>query len=142
MTHRWGSPPERRRSLAADWRLEYNRGQFDKPLLELGGCATPACFQHPRRRLSVRYDAIVIGAALHGLFRNRRKALAPSAWPQNIAALKSTVLCRMTQQRMESLLNRYPELGYRTTKFSRCRSVGLTVTHDDLARLWAPVERW
>jgi len=48
-------------------------------------------------------------------------------YSQNIAALKSTVLCRMTQQRMESLLNRYPELGYRTTKFSRCRSAGLTV---------------
>ena len=39
-------------------------------------------------------------------------------YSQNIAALKSTVLCRMTQQRMESLLNRYPELGYRITKFS------------------------
>ena len=45
--------------------------------------------------------------------------------PQNIAALKSTVLCRMTQQRMESLLNRYPELGYRITKFSWRRSARL-----------------
>ena len=39
-------------------------------------------------------------------------------YSQNIVALKSTVLCRMTQLRMESLLNRYPELGYRITKFS------------------------
>ena len=23
-----------------------------------------------------------------------------------------------------------------------CRSAALTVTHDDLARLWVPVERW
>ena len=33
--------------------------------------------------------------------------------PQNNAALKSSVLWRMTQQRLESLLNRYPELRYR-----------------------------
>ena len=39
-------------------------------------------------------------------------------YSQNIVALKSTVLCRMTRLRMESLLNRYPELGYRITKFS------------------------
>lgn len=96
-------------------------------------------------------------------------------YSQNIVALKSTVLCRMTQQQMENLLNKYPELSYRVTKFSwrriarlqqrlaeimtksvrvrlatlltkladeygedtddGCRSVGLTVTHDDLARL-------
>ena len=96
-------------------------------------------------------------------------------YSQNVVALKSTVLCRMTQQQMESLLNRFPELGYRITKFSwrriarlqqrlaeimtksvkvrlatlltnladeygqdtgdGGRSVGLTVTHDDLARL-------
>ena len=81
----------------------------------------------------------------------------------------------MTQQQMENLLSKYPELSYRVTKFSwrriarlqqrlaeimtksvrvrlatlltkladeygedtddGCRSVGLTVTHDDLARL-------
>ena len=96
-------------------------------------------------------------------------------YSQNIVALKPTVLCRMTQRQMENLLNKYPELGYRITKFSwrriarlqqrladimtksvkvrlatlltnladeygqdtedGCRSVGLTVTHDDLARL-------
>lgn len=96
-------------------------------------------------------------------------------YSQNVVALKPTVLCRMTQQQMEVLLHKYPELGYRLTKFSwrriarlqqrlaeimtksvkvrlatlllnlseefgeakpdGTRSVGLTVTHDDLARL-------
>ena len=96
-------------------------------------------------------------------------------YSQNVVALKPTVLCRMTQQQMEALLHKYPEMGYRLTKFSwrriarlqqrlaeimtksvkvrlatlllnlseefgeahadGTRSVGLTVTHDDLARL-------
>ena len=96
-------------------------------------------------------------------------------YSQNLAALKPTVLCRMTQQQMESLLNKYPDIGYRITKFSwrriarlqqrlaeimtkpvrvrlatlllnlaeeygedgadGARSVGLTISHDDLARL-------
>ena len=96
-------------------------------------------------------------------------------YSQNVVALKPTVLCRMTQQQMEALLHKYPELGYRVTKFSwrriarlqqrlaeimtksvkvrlatlllnlseqygganpdGTRSVGLTITHDDLARL-------
>ena len=96
-------------------------------------------------------------------------------YSQNIVALKPTVLCRMTQLQLESLLSKYPELGYRVTKFSwrriarleqrlaeimtksvrvrlatlltnladeygedrsdGARSVGLTITHDDLARL-------
>ncbi len=96
-------------------------------------------------------------------------------YSQNVVALKPTVLCRMTQQQMETLLHKYPEMGYRLTKFSwrriarlqqrlaeimtksvkvrlatlllnlsdefgeanadGTRSVGLTVTHDDLARL-------
>ena len=96
-------------------------------------------------------------------------------YSQNAVALKPTVLCRMTQQQMESLLNKYPDLGYRITKFSwrriarlqqrlaeimtksvrvrlatlltnladdygedlddGSRSLGLTITHDDLARL-------
>ena len=60
--------------------------------------------------------------------------------PQNNAALKSSVLWRMTQQRLESLLNRYPELGYR--KVLAVPQRRRTVTDDDLARLWAPVERW
>lgn len=96
-------------------------------------------------------------------------------YSQNLAALKPTVLCRMTQAQMEGLLNKHPEIGYRITKFSwrriarlqqrlaeimtksvrvrlatmlvnlstdygddmpnGGRSVGLTITHDDLARL-------
>jgi CRP/FNR family transcriptional regulator len=96
-------------------------------------------------------------------------------YSQNLAALKPTVLCRMTQIQMEGLLNKHPEIGYRITKFSwrriarlqqrlaeimtksvrvrlatmlvnlstdygadlpeGGRSVGLTITHDDLARL-------
>jgi CRP-like cAMP-binding protein len=96
-------------------------------------------------------------------------------YSQNLAALKPTVLCRMTQAQMESLLNKHPEIGYRITKFSwrriarlqqrlaeimtksvrvrlatmlvnlstdygqdlpdGGRSMGLTITHDDLARL-------
>lgn len=96
-------------------------------------------------------------------------------YSQNLAALKPTVLCRMTQAQMEALLNKHPEIGYRITKFSwrriarlqqrlaeimtksvrvrlatmlvnlstdygedlpdGSRSVGLTITHDDLARL-------
>jgi CRP/FNR family transcriptional regulator len=96
-------------------------------------------------------------------------------YSQSLVALKSTVLCRMTQAQMESLLNRYPDIGYRITKFSwrriarlqqrlaeimtkpvrvrlatlllnlaeeygedrddGARSVGLTISHDDLARL-------
>ena len=96
-------------------------------------------------------------------------------YSESIVALRPTVLCRMTQQQMETLLNRYPDIGYRITKFSLrriarlqqrlaeimtkpvrvrlaalllnladeygqdqpdgSRSVGLTITHDDLARL-------
>ncbi len=96
-------------------------------------------------------------------------------YSQSLIALKPTVLCRMTQQQMESLLNRHPDIGYRITKFSwrriarlqqrlaeimtkpvkvrlatlllnlaeeygedrhdGGRSLGLTITHDDLARL-------
>ncbi|HIG18393.1 MAG TPA: Crp/Fnr family transcriptional regulator [Candidatus Handelsmanbacteria bacterium] len=96
-------------------------------------------------------------------------------YSQNLAALKPTVLCCMTQIQMEGLLNKHPEIGYRITKFSwrriarlqqglseimtksvrvrlatmlvnlstdygadlpeGGRSVGLTITHDDLARL-------
>ena len=96
-------------------------------------------------------------------------------YSQNLAALKPTVLCRMTQAQMEGQLNKHPEIGYRITKFSwrriarlqqrlaeimtksvrvrlatmlgnlstdygedlpeGGRSVGLTITHDDLARL-------
>ena len=96
-------------------------------------------------------------------------------YSQNLAAVKPTVLCRMTQAQMEGLLNRHPEIGYRITKFSwrriarlqqrlaqimtksvrvrlatilvnlstdygeelpeGGRTVGLTITHDDLARL-------
>lgn len=94
---------------------------------------------------------------------------------ENVVALKPTVLCRMTQQQMESLLHKHPEMAYRVTKFSwhriarlqqrladimtksvrerlailllnlsteygneqdgGIRSLGLTITHDDLARL-------
>ena len=60
--------------------------------------------------------------------------------PQNNAALKSSVLWRMTQQRLESLLNRYPELRYR--KVLPVPQRRRTVTDDALARLWTPVERW
>jgi len=96
-------------------------------------------------------------------------------YSQNLAALKPTVLCRMTQAQMEGQLNKHPEIGYRITKFSwrriarlqqrlaeimtksvrvhlvtmlgnlstdygedlpeGGRSVGLTITHDDLDRL-------
>ena len=96
-------------------------------------------------------------------------------YSQNLAALKPTVLCRMTRQQMDTLLHKYPDLGFRLTKFSwrriarlqqrlaeimtksvkvrlatlllnlaeeygedladGTRSVGLTITHDDLARL-------
>ena len=96
-------------------------------------------------------------------------------YSQSLVALKSTVLCRMTQQQMEALLKNYPDIGYRITKFSwrriarlqqrlaeimtkpvrvrlatlllnladeygedlpaGGRSLGLTITHDDLARL-------
>ncbi|MDP6983355.1 MAG: Crp/Fnr family transcriptional regulator [Candidatus Latescibacteria bacterium] len=96
-------------------------------------------------------------------------------YSQSMVALKSTVLCRMTQQQMEALLNNHPDIGYRITKFSwrriarlqqrlaeimtkpvrvrlatlmlnladeyggdlpeGGRSLGLTITHDDLARL-------
>ena len=96
-------------------------------------------------------------------------------YSQNVVALKPTVLCRMTQEQMESLLSKYPNIGYRVTKFSwrriarlqhrlaeimtksvrvrlatlllnlsndygedadgGARSLGLTITHDDLARL-------
>ncbi len=94
---------------------------------------------------------------------------------ESVIALKSTLLCRISQQQMEALLNRYPETAYRITKFSwlriarlqqrlaeimtksvkerlatlllqlaadygsdgsdGSRSLGLTITHDDLARL-------
>ena len=96
-------------------------------------------------------------------------------YSQNIVALRPTVLCRMTRQQMDTLLHKYPDLGFRLTKFSwrriarlqqrlaeimtksvkvrlatlllnlaeeygedladGTRSVGLTITHDDLARL-------
>ncbi|MBT3346004.1 MAG: Crp/Fnr family transcriptional regulator [Gemmatimonadetes bacterium] len=96
-------------------------------------------------------------------------------YSQSMIALKSTVLCRMTQAQMESLLNTHPDIGYRITKFSwrriarlqqrlaeimtkpvrvrlatllmnlsdeygedlpeGGRSLGLMITHDDLARL-------
>jgi len=39
-------------------------------------------------------------------------------YSQNVVALKPTVLCRMTQQQMEALMHKYPEMGYRLTKFS------------------------
>ena len=82
---------------------------------------------------------------------------------ENVVALKPTVLCRMTQQQMESLLHKHPQMAYRVTKLSwhriarlqqrlaklllnlateygreheaGIRSLGLTITHDDLARL-------
>jgi CRP/FNR family transcriptional regulator len=94
---------------------------------------------------------------------------------EHAVALRPTILCRMTRQQMENLINRHPELAYRLTKFSwqriarlqqrlaeimtksvrqrlatlllklaaeygqDCpdggRSLGLTITHDDLARL-------
>ena len=96
-------------------------------------------------------------------------------YSQNIVALRPTVLCRMTRPQMDALLHKFPDLGYRLTKFSwrriarlqqrlaeimtksvkvrlatlllnlaeeygedradGARSVGLTITHDDLARL-------
>ena len=94
---------------------------------------------------------------------------------ENVVALKPTVLCRMTQEQMESLLHKHPQMAYRVTKLSwhriarlqqrladimtksvrerlatlllnlateygreqeaGIRSLGLTITHDDLARL-------
>lgn len=96
-------------------------------------------------------------------------------YSQSMVALKSTVLCRMTQPQMASLLNNHPDIGYRITKFSwrriarlqqrlaeimtkpvrvrlatlllnlsdeygeelpaGGRSLGLLISHDDLARL-------
>ncbi len=96
------------------------------------------------------------------------------AYGEHVVALKPTVLCRMTQQQMDSLLHKHPDMAYRVTKFSWQRiarlqqrladimtksvrqrlailllnlageygderdgihSLGLTITHDDLARL-------
>ena len=97
-----------------------------------------------------------------------------SVFTENAEALKPTVLCRMTRQQLESVLDRHPEMAYRVTKFTWCRiarlqqrlveimvksvrqrlaglllqlaseygadaagarSIGLALTHDDLARL-------
>lgn len=94
---------------------------------------------------------------------------------ENVVALKPTLLCRLAQPQLESLLHKYPEVAYQITQFSwrriarlqqrladimtrsvkerlamlllkmayeyghdtasGARSLGLLVTHDDLARL-------
>jgi CRP/FNR family cyclic AMP-dependent transcriptional regulator len=101
--------------------------------------------------------------------------ISPQVNGESVVALKPTVLCRMTQEQMEHLLHKHPEIAYRVTKFSWRRiarlqerlaeimtksvrqrlavlliklateygqskndgvyTLGLTVTHDDLARL-------
>lgn len=119
-------------------------------------------------------DATVLLLESGDLF-GAMEGIGSEDYGENIVALRPTVLCRMTRQQMDGLLNKHPEIAYRITKFSWRRiarlqerlaeimtksvrerlaalllrvaaaygeqkqdqsySLGLTITHDDLARL-------